>query len=445
MRKLLFALPLVAGASWAGTTYYSSSQSEPAYDRLLSQLNQTDYFKFESEEYHSGFTQSTAVTKVLLVGEESSEPMFRLQHVIDHSPVGVDNAGTRVGANSVVTTLLLESINPEFAAALNGQEPLTLHTRVDMTGNMINNLELASLSTTTNDKTIQFDGGNFEIVSELSGRIHGFGSTGNFVMTDASGVEMNIAEAPLEFDVQMLTRDIYSGSFDWNMPSIAVTNPVNGMDFNLQDLRINSLSEIQDSFMKSGMGISVGSLDAPIPMDSINWEFYMTGIPLDGITRYKELEREILASGSNDQMSPEVGDKFVEMYKSLFVPGTTVKNVLEVGNHAGMIGTDLTFIFEGDGSESGSDYMQSGRDLLASLRIDASLDADAAAINMTPLAMFANVPPASDFIINDGVKYTADLSFDDLILYVNGSSIDVIEQFGLSGMIDQPLDFLGTL
>ena len=89
--------------------------------------------------------------------------------------------------------------------------------------------------------------------------------------------------------------------------------------------------------------------------------------------------------------------------------------------------------------------MQSGRDLLASLRIDATLDADAAAINMTPLAIFANVPPASDFIINDGVKYTADLSFDDLILYVNGSSIDVIEQFGLSGMIDQPLDFQGTL
>jgi len=34
MRKLLLALPLVAGASWAGTTYYSSSQSEPAYDRF---------------------------------------------------------------------------------------------------------------------------------------------------------------------------------------------------------------------------------------------------------------------------------------------------------------------------------------------------------------------------------------------------------------------------
>ena len=197
--------------------------------------------------------------------------------------------------------------------------------------------------------------------------------------------------------------------------------------------------------MKSGMGVSVGSLDAPIPMDSINWEFYMTGIPLDGITKFKELERELIATGSNDQFTPEVGEKFVEMYKSLFVPGTTVKNVLEVGNHAGMIGTDLTFIFEGDGSESGSDYMQSGRDLLASLRIDATLDADAAAINMTPLAIFANVPPASDFIINDGVKYTADLSFDDLILYVNGSSIDVIEQFGLSGMIDQPLDFQGTL
>lgn len=444
MRKLLLALPLVAGASWAGTTYYSSSQSEPAYDRLLSQLNQTDYFKFESEEYHSGFTQSSAVTKVLLVGEGGSEPLFRLQHVIDHSPVGVDNAGTRVGANSVVTTLLLESINPEFASALNGQEPMTLHTRVDMSGNMINSLELASLSTTSNDKTIQFDGGNFEIVSELSGRIHGSGSTGNFVMSDASGSQINIAEAPLKFDIQKLTGDIYSGSLDWNMPSIALTNPAMGMDINLQDLRIDSISEIQGSFMKSGMGISVGSLDSPVPVESVNWEFYMTGIPLDGITKFKELEREMIANGSADTYNADIGKQFAEMYKSLFVPGTTVKNVLEVDNQGGKIASDLSFIFEGDGSESGFDYVLTARDLLAAFRIDASLDADAAAINMTPLAMFANMPPASDFIINDGITYTADLSFDDLLLYVNGESRDVIEQFGLASMLDTPLDYLGN-
>ena len=444
MRKLLLALPLVAGASWAGTTYYSSSQSEPAYDRLLSQLNQTDYFKFESEEYHSGFTQSSAVTKVSLVGSDESEPLFRLQHVIDHSPVGVDNAGARVGANSVVTTLLFESINPEFASALNGQEPVTLHTRVDMGGNMINNLELASLSATTNNKTIQFDGGNFEIVSELSGRIHGTGSTGNFVMTDASGSEMNIAEAPLEFDIQMLTRDIYSGSLDWNVPSIAVTNPVMGMDISLQDLRINSISEVQNAFMKSGMGISVGSLDTPVPVDSVNWEFYMTGIPLDGFTKFKELERELLANGSTDTYNADTGKQFADMYKSLFVPGTTVKNVLEVDNQGGKIGSSISFILEGDGSESGFDYVLTARDLLAAFRIDASLDADAAAINMTPLAMFANMPPASDFIINDGVTYRADLSFDDLLLYVNGESRDVIEQFGLAAMLDTPLDYLGN-
>ena len=30
MKKLLFALPLLAGASWAGTTYYAGNQTQPA-------------------------------------------------------------------------------------------------------------------------------------------------------------------------------------------------------------------------------------------------------------------------------------------------------------------------------------------------------------------------------------------------------------------------------
>ena len=91
MRKLLLALPLVAGASWAGTTYVSSSQTQPAYDKLLSQLNQLESLQFVSESYDKGFMHSTAITKVSFVGSTDAEPLFRLKHVIDHSPVGIDS------------------------------------------------------------------------------------------------------------------------------------------------------------------------------------------------------------------------------------------------------------------------------------------------------------------------------------------------------------------
>ena len=48
MKKLLAVLPLVAGASWAGTTYYSGSQTRDAYDQLLAQLGQISSFAVEN-------------------------------------------------------------------------------------------------------------------------------------------------------------------------------------------------------------------------------------------------------------------------------------------------------------------------------------------------------------------------------------------------------------
>ena len=78
------------------------------------------------------------------------------------------------------------------------------------------------------------------------------------------------------------------------------------------------------------------------------------------------------------------------------------------------------------------------RDFLSAIQIEAKVDADAEAVNMTPLAMFAYTPPASNFLINDGVTFSANLAFQDMILYANGETHDVIEQFGLAEMLDAP-------
>ena len=44
MKKLLLAVPViagVAGASWAGTTFYSGNESRAAYERVIADLNDT--------------------------------------------------------------------------------------------------------------------------------------------------------------------------------------------------------------------------------------------------------------------------------------------------------------------------------------------------------------------------------------------------------------------
>lgn len=439
MRKLLLALPLVAGASWAGTTYVSSSQTQPAYDKLLSQLNQLEPFQFVSESYEKGFMQSTAITKVSFIGDTESEPLLRLKHVIDHSPVGVDNSGARIGANSVVTTIVIDGMSPAVATALAGQEPATLHTRVDLSGQTVNELELASLSLADAGKTLEFGGGNFQFVHEADGRVRGHGSTRSLEVLDSDGSAMTIAESPLSFDVQYLSQGLYSGNMDWSIPQISVSHPM-GINVNLEDINIASATELESDFIKSGVSLKFGQIDAPLPINSLDWNFFVAGLPLDGLVKYQELSREFMSQNMNsDAYDEQAVQQLVQSYMPLVAPGLTAKNRLAVTNDGGEIDTDLTVSFRGDGSQSGYDYINTVRDLLAAMQINAKVNADVEAVNMTPLAMFAYSPPATNFLINDGVTFSADLAFQDLILYANGESHDVIEQFGLESILDSPL------
>ena len=63
MKKLLIALPLVAGVAVAGTSHYAGTQTENEYEKLLKQLNNFSPFVFVNETYESGLGSSTAITK----------------------------------------------------------------------------------------------------------------------------------------------------------------------------------------------------------------------------------------------------------------------------------------------------------------------------------------------------------------------------------------------
>jgi len=68
MKKLLLAVPViagVAGASWAGTTFYSGNESRAAYERVIADLNDTLGLAMVTNEYVPGFLSSEATTAVL--------------------------------------------------------------------------------------------------------------------------------------------------------------------------------------------------------------------------------------------------------------------------------------------------------------------------------------------------------------------------------------------
>ena len=187
MRKLLLALPLVASASWAGTTYYAGTQTQPAYDKLISQLNEFKPFTVESEQYNAGFLTSTAVTKVMNSAGPDAKTLFRLQHVIDHSPVGVDGNGARVGASTIHTTLMVDEYSQdvvEALAAFDNQQPFEIFTRVGMSGEVTNDLVINPFSVNHEGAQASFEGGHYTIFSNDNGAISGSGTMGAIVLTE---------------------------------------------------------------------------------------------------------------------------------------------------------------------------------------------------------------------------------------------------------------------
>lgn len=446
MRKLLLLLPLVAGASWAGTTYYSGSQTQPAYDKLLSQLNQMKPFTVVSEEYNAGFMQSTAITKVTVSSAEDAEVLFRLKHVIDHSPVGVDAAGTRVGANSVMTTLMIEDMPGEISAGFNGEEPLVLHTRVNMSGDTVNELDIAKFSLQEDGESFEFGGGNYQITSDAAGRVFGEGILQAISITDDVGTKINVAASPTVIDLQRVSESIYSGEYSISFPSIVVSAPATGMEFDIKDIKLSSASQIEAGLYSGDAALVVGSLQSPLPVNSASWTFSMHDFSLDGLQKFNDTVQSLSVmdpDSLSEQAQEDVVASVVDAYKSLITPGIGIKNEIKATNDGGDMSLLTAIQFKGDGSVSGTENMFTVRDLLQALTANVVLDADAAAVNQTPLAMMMMHPIASQYVLDDGVKYKSDIKVADLILDANGDPQSL--EMMLGGMLETPLDFLESL
>jgi len=164
MKKLLLALPLVAGAAWAGTTYYSGAQTEAAYNRLLEQLNNSSNknLVLKSTEYNAGTMESTAVTEVRGTTARGKDVHFFLKHQINHSLVSVAPENPRFGAASIITTLKVdESYSDgakEFMKSFDTGEPFVATTEVSVDGATTSEIKINALDLSEDDTLIKSSG-----------------------------------------------------------------------------------------------------------------------------------------------------------------------------------------------------------------------------------------------------------------------------------------------
>lgn len=448
MKKLLLALPLVAGASWAGSTYYAGTQAQPAYEKLLADLNEAagGMFTVETQEYTAGFTHSTAITNIKLHGLPDAE-LIKLKHEIQHTPLGADPQGARFSASSIVTTWMHEAMDGdtvrEIVAGFEGGEPFVLHTDVSFSGDVVSDLALSKFSMETDTGTLSFDGGRYEstsndIKTDISGVL------GRFTFVDTQGNGVTIAESSSSFDLLKVGKGIYTGDQLMTVPSIIVKNEMMGDDIKIEDLIFSSVSALDAGDINSKTSLSVANISSPMPLNAVNWEFALKGLSVNGLEQYMTTMNKLASEQSADwQHTAAFEAQLKEALAGVLSPGTTLTNTLTLSNDGGDVIGDINVSFLGDGSATGMDAMTTVGDLLRAITVNVDLDADASAINMTPAAMFMMHPMAQQYIVSDGQKYVSAISIADLTLDINGNLQSLDEMLG--EQLNQALDFSSAM
>ena len=433
MKKLLFVLPLVAGASWASTTYYAGSQTQPAYDKLISQLNQLKPLVVESVAYEAGFLNSTAITSVKLSSSPNAEVLFTLKHEINHSALSVDDGTPRVAGSSIHTTLLMDETSEAAQRVLqkfNNQQPFELNTYLGYNGEVTNELILSSLTQELDGSHFQFDGGNFQFHSTDSGATTGSGQLGELTMNFRDGQMMSISPMHAALNLQRLSDGIFSGTSLFEMPMVAL-DPANGnQPILFEGVKLASDTSLSGEIMQSSVEFEVAAIDAPLDINSASFSITSDGSTLAGFEQYLALVEQAESSLDMDTDGAMVFLALQDAYKALFEPGFSMGMNMAITNSGGVIEAKSDVFFKGDGSESGYEHMSSVRDVMAALDLGLHLKADDGAVQATPLAMFSMHPLYDEYVVFDGAAHTVNITVADLFMDINGNAQSLDDKYG---------------
>lgn len=449
MKKLLLAIPLVAGASWAGATFYTGSQTQSAYDKLLVQLNDYKPFTLVNESYTSGLVSSRAITKVMDSSAPDAQVLFRLQHDIQHSPIGVNEGNLRVSAANIKTTLVRDQSIPEsvsqFMEGFTDAEPVQINTAVGFDGKTVNQFLISAYEHDYEDVQVRFNGVDY--TANVDGDVFiGEGTVGELVVSGDDG-QMRLSPGKIATNLTRIGKHVFSGSYGVEFDKLSIDANDMPFDIALQEIALTSDSDVDNDSLNTAAKFAIGNIDAPIPLNSASLEVALDRLSIAGMQDYVDAISQI--SLTSAAMGSDVDDLQVvlDAYKSLITPGLGLNYTIKATNDGG----DAELAYGLNVIEKTSPHFPAGgltsvetvRDALNIIELNARLDADAAALDMTPAAMFLLSPQAQQVIVSDGVSYKADVQLSNLIVNINGNPMSL--ELMIGEMLDTPLSALGSI
>jgi len=446
MKKLLLALPLVAGASWAGTSYYAGVQSESAYDQLLTQMDIMDPLVFEKESYSKGLTTSHAVTLVKESAAADASVIFRLQHEINHSPITIGDDGTEIGSATIRTTLADDQSNADIQKLrekFNG-EPIELVTKV-------NGLGSVETTVTVEGSKFEYDEGKFVVeksvfdLTTADSRTQGNGLLG--------AITFSFDEGDVEFEPSQVDLDITHNSatsYDWDFSMltdvVTMTSDSLPVPMKMFSTKIGSDSVLENGKIDQNFTFAVGGLDLgdlmpkdQLPVSSFSITGGFSDIDLASFEAYTKKANQMTIEDQLEMaMSDDISSTDLEMIRMLVTRGTALTYNVKLGNDGGDASADYVVRFIGDDSTNGFEDIVTVSDALNAVEMDLNVKVDKAALEMTPAAMFTGSPEMAMALVDAGDHYYSTATLRGTAVELNGNFFPLQDMVG--DMLDMPIE-----
>jgi len=440
MKKILLALPLVASASWAGTSYYAGAQTQDAYHQLLTQLSDYKPLSFDNASYTSGLSHSVAITNVRASTAPDAEILLQLQHEISHSPVGYDD-GVRVSAANIVTTVLTDELSDgaqEFFGYFDNGELGRIVTSVNFAGAATSVVNINPLSVYEEGVEFKYTGGEVTTVDN-NGHITFKGNVGSLHITDDDGTALSLKDLLVDSNMTRVASGIFTGSSEISTSGVSYTSPLMG-EMSVDLVKLSSDTTLSGDNIAGRCNLVASGVNSPVDLDNAEVSFSMEGLSVTAISEYNEVVSQLGISA--DVPDEQVAKEVIGAFKNMLQPGLSVEYKFAANNSGGKanFSTGFTALASMDSFMRRVSAKQPDltlRDLLDTLKINLDFYADAKTLQAWNVEAMAQHFVLQPYVISDGTAYRGSIEVKDTLITSNGDAQSL--ELLVGPMLDQPL------
>ena len=449
MKKIVIAAFLIIPALWAGTTWFTSNQTEQVFEEMLTESNQKltkefPFIKVEKQSFEKGFSSSTAKTTVSLNSEIFANEDFQelnLNHVFYHGPVMFTPSGIKIGSSYILTTLDQVSLPPEIQQIVSfifdKKEPFVSGLQTGVGSNIEVDLYIAPLlydskkyaektgSRNTDNIFLQMDAISSQFSTNADAtRLEGSMRLGavSIVGKDSNNdfnISMDAAEVEMDID-ELYKGAMLEGSVEMKIPEFSFSNNKDD-NLTLKGLSIITSAD-QESAGFSGFGtvdvekIRVKSADTSyhFPESMLHMRFGIKGLEQESVKKLldtsddmRQSQLMLIGSKEPEQAMDEMQNAMTDYFKALgeaLKQGVETNNIIELSNEKGKsaIKLDITYtdtkkLFD----------LKTPREVIAALKGQLKINIDRSMIAGTPAEESIKMPIAMGFAVDKGQAYEA--------------------------------------